>query len=238
MTEVERGNADRRRPRRRARLSRRAKDGAPGVRVHEQRRLDRKAQGRRHPPDRPGAVPHATRRRQDAARRRAGDRPHRQRRARLRADPRAATSTCSSPATRWRRTTSSRRSSAPASASSWSAAIWPRRGTSITCGRSTAFAALGGIRAGGRKRRRCTRGIMYECVKHNVDFLLAGSIRDDGPLPEVITDVLEAQRQMRAADSRRDVLPDDRHHAALDRRRQPAAGLGQGRLRRHQSRRP
>jgi lysine-ketoglutarate reductase/saccharopine dehydrogenase-like protein (TIGR00300 family) len=42
-----------------------------------------------------------------------------------------------------------------------------------------------------------TGGIMYECVKHNVDFLLAGSIRDDGPLPEVITDVLEAQRQMR-----------------------------------------
>ena len=32
-------------------------------------------------------------------------------------------------------------------------------------------------------------GIMYECVKHNVPFVLAGSIRDDGPLPEVITDV-------------------------------------------------
>lgn len=42
-----------------------------------------------------------------------------------------------------------------------------------------------------------TSGIMYECVKHNVDFLLAGSIRDDGPLPEVITDSLEAQQQMR-----------------------------------------
>jgi lysine-ketoglutarate reductase/saccharopine dehydrogenase-like protein (TIGR00300 family) len=42
-----------------------------------------------------------------------------------------------------------------------------------------------------------TSGIMYQCVRHNVDFLLAGSIRDDGPLPEVITDVLEAQRQMR-----------------------------------------
>ncbi len=42
-------------------------------------------------------------------------------------------------------------------------------------------------------------GIMYECVKHNVETILAGSIRDDGPLPEVITDVLEAQRQMRAA---------------------------------------
>src|SRR4051812_43513959 len=29
-------------------------------------------------------------------------------------------------------------------------------------------------------------GIMYECVKHNIPFVLAGSIRDDGPLPEVI----------------------------------------------------
>ena len=44
-----------------------------------------------------------------------------------------------------------------------------------------------------------TSGIMYDCVEHNVDFLLAGSIRDDGPLPDVITDTLEAQRQMRAA---------------------------------------
>ena len=42
-----------------------------------------------------------------------------------------------------------------------------------------------------------TSGIMFECVQGGVDFLLAGSIRDDGPLPEVITDVLEAQRQMR-----------------------------------------
>jgi lysine-ketoglutarate reductase/saccharopine dehydrogenase-like protein (TIGR00300 family) len=42
-----------------------------------------------------------------------------------------------------------------------------------------------------------TSGIMYECVKNNVDFLLAGSIRDDGPLPDVITDALEAQQAMR-----------------------------------------
>lgn len=42
-----------------------------------------------------------------------------------------------------------------------------------------------------------TRGIMYSCVKHNVEYVLAGSIRDDGPLPEVVTDVLEAQRRMR-----------------------------------------
>ena len=37
-------------------------------------------------------------------------------------------------------------------------------------------------------------GIFYECVKGNVPFVLAGSIRDDGPLPDVIPDVVEAQR--------------------------------------------
>jgi lysine-ketoglutarate reductase/saccharopine dehydrogenase-like protein (TIGR00300 family) len=40
-------------------------------------------------------------------------------------------------------------------------------------------------------------GIMYECVKHDIPMVLAGSIRDDGPLPEVITDVLVAQAEMR-----------------------------------------
>ena len=40
-------------------------------------------------------------------------------------------------------------------------------------------------------------GIMYECVKKNIPFLLAGSIRDDGPLPDVVTDVIDAQRKMR-----------------------------------------
>jgi len=38
-------------------------------------------------------------------------------------------------------------------------------------------------------------GVMYECVKNNVPFVLAGSIRDDGPLPDVVTDVVEAQRK-------------------------------------------
>src|SRR6516165_11561257 len=42
-----------------------------------------------------------------------------------------------------------------------------------------------------------TKGIMYECIKKNVPFVLAGSIRDDGPLPEVITDTREAQQVMR-----------------------------------------
>ena len=42
-----------------------------------------------------------------------------------------------------------------------------------------------------------TNGIMYSAVTNGVPFLLAGSIRDDGPLPEVITDAMEAQDQMR-----------------------------------------
>jgi lysine-ketoglutarate reductase/saccharopine dehydrogenase-like protein (TIGR00300 family) len=43
-----------------------------------------------------------------------------------------------------------------------------------------------------------TKGIMYECVKKSVPFVLCGSIRDDGPLPDVITDALECQDAMRA----------------------------------------
>ncbi|MDQ6612747.1 MAG: hypothetical protein M3Y64_09970 [Gemmatimonadota bacterium] len=42
-----------------------------------------------------------------------------------------------------------------------------------------------------------TSGIMHACVRHRVPFVLCGSIRDDGPLPEVITDVLVAQDTMR-----------------------------------------
>jgi len=42
-----------------------------------------------------------------------------------------------------------------------------------------------------------TDGIMYSCVKHNVPFVLTGSIRDDGPLPDVITDMCQAQDAMR-----------------------------------------
>jgi lysine-ketoglutarate reductase/saccharopine dehydrogenase-like protein (TIGR00300 family) len=40
---------------------------------------------------------------------------------------------------------------------------------------------------------RLTRGIMYECVKAGIPFVLAGSLRDDGPLPDCITDMNEAQ---------------------------------------------
>ncbi|MDI1495789.1 MAG: LOR/SDH bifunctional domain-containing protein [Cenarchaeum symbiont of Oopsacas minuta] len=44
------------------------------------------------------------------------------------------------------------------------------------------------------KKGKLKKGIMYECVKQHIPFVLAGSIRDDGPLPDVITDVVEAQK--------------------------------------------
>ena len=40
-------------------------------------------------------------------------------------------------------------------------------------------------------------GIIYSCVRHNIPFVLAGSIRDDGPLPEIHGDVYDAQNAMR-----------------------------------------
>ena len=41
-------------------------------------------------------------------------------------------------------------------------------------------------------------GIMHACVIEEVPFVLAGSIRDDGPLPDVFTDAVAAQDAMRA----------------------------------------
>ncbi|MGL5875421.1 MAG: TIGR00300 family protein [Xenococcaceae cyanobacterium] len=39
------------------------------------------------------------------------------------------------------------------------------------------------------------KGVMYECVKNNVPFCLAGSIRDDGPLPDTEMDLIKAQTE-------------------------------------------
>jgi hypothetical protein len=44
-----------------------------------------------------------------------------------------------------------------------------------------------------------TQGIMAACVRRHVQVVMAGTIRDDGPLPGVITDSIEAQAAMRAA---------------------------------------
>jgi lysine-ketoglutarate reductase/saccharopine dehydrogenase-like protein (TIGR00300 family) len=55
---------------------------------------------------------------------------------------------------------------------------------------------FGGIRKA-VEMGKLTSGIMFECIERDVPFVLAGSIRDDGPLPEVISDSLEAQDAMR-----------------------------------------
>jgi lysine-ketoglutarate reductase/saccharopine dehydrogenase-like protein (TIGR00300 family) len=41
-------------------------------------------------------------------------------------------------------------------------------------------------------------GIVYHLVRHGCDFLLGGSVRDDGPLPDVVTDMNEVQTRLRA----------------------------------------
>jgi lysine-ketoglutarate reductase/saccharopine dehydrogenase-like protein (TIGR00300 family) len=56
----------------------------------------------------------------------------------------------------------------------------------------------GGIK-GAVESGRLKSGVMYECVKNNVPFVLAGSLRDDGPLPETITDMNAAQDAYAAA---------------------------------------
>jgi lysine-ketoglutarate reductase/saccharopine dehydrogenase-like protein (TIGR00300 family) len=77
-----------------------------------------------------------------------------------------------------------------------------KTGTLVTGGHKHHICAISEImRAGSIKNAVdqgiVTGGIMYECVKKGVPFVLAGSIRDDGPLPDVITDVVQAQDAMR-----------------------------------------
>ena len=63
--------------------------------------------------------------------------------------------------------------------------------------------AINAVRAAGSiynavKSGLVTTGIMHACVENEVPFVLCGSSRDDGPLPEVITDAIVAQDAMRA----------------------------------------
>ncbi|MGE5572891.1 MAG: TIGR00300 family protein [Bacteroidota bacterium] len=55
---------------------------------------------------------------------------------------------------------------------------------------------LGGLRAA-VEAGVLKKGVMHACITHGVDYVLAGSIRDDGPLPDVITDTVKAQDEMR-----------------------------------------
>jgi lysine-ketoglutarate reductase/saccharopine dehydrogenase-like protein (TIGR00300 family) len=56
--------------------------------------------------------------------------------------------------------------------------------------------AAGGIRQA-IERGLLREGVMFEAYSKNIPVVLCGSIRDDGPLPDVITDVIESQRAMR-----------------------------------------
>jgi lysine-ketoglutarate reductase/saccharopine dehydrogenase-like protein (TIGR00300 family) len=73
-------------------------------------------------------------------------------------------------------------------------------GAPVEQGHRNHMAAINTInRAGGIRqaveRGVLTSGVMYECVKHGVDYVLAGSIRDDGPLPETLMNLVEAQER-------------------------------------------
>jgi len=54
----------------------------------------------------------------------------------------------------------------------------------------------GGISAA-VQQKILTGGILHACVRHEVDIVLTGGIRDEGPIPSVTTDVIEAQKVMR-----------------------------------------
>jgi lysine-ketoglutarate reductase/saccharopine dehydrogenase-like protein (TIGR00300 family) len=79
-----------------------------------------------------------------------------------------------------------------------------RSGRPVEGGHRHHMHAINAIRRAGSLRKAVDSGvlksgIMYECVKNDVDVVLAGSVRDDGPLPDVVVDMGEAQRRMRAA---------------------------------------
>jgi len=76
------------------------------------------------------------------------------------------------------------------------------RGALVDGGHENQMRAINAIRAAGSISRAVEKGvlqcgIMAACIRHGVEFVLAGSIRDDGPLPGVITDTIAAQDAMR-----------------------------------------
>src|SRR5256884_2196177 len=75
-------------------------------------------------------------------------------------------------------------------------------GEGVEGGHALHMRAINTIRRAGGIARAVERGIvkagiMHALVEHRLPFVLAGSIRDDGPLPEVLSDTLAAQDAMR-----------------------------------------
>jgi lysine-ketoglutarate reductase/saccharopine dehydrogenase-like protein (TIGR00300 family) len=78
------------------------------------------------------------------------------------------------------------------------------KGAPVEQGHRNHMAAINTINRAGSIRAAVesgvlTSGVMYECVVHDVEYVLAGSIRDDGPLPETLMDLVEAQERYAAA---------------------------------------
>ncbi|MFO0689615.1 MAG: TIGR00300 family protein [Myxococcota bacterium] len=72
------------------------------------------------------------------------------------------------------------------------------RGRPVHEGHRNHLMAINRVRAAGGIREAVESGlvrggIFYECVRNDVPFVLAGSIRDDGPLPDTLMDLVEAQ---------------------------------------------
>ena len=79
-----------------------------------------------------------------------------------------------------------------------------RSGEQVEGGHRNHLRAINAIRAVGSLEKAMEigllrEGITYEALKHNITMVLAGSIRDDGPMPGVINDMQEAQKHMRQA---------------------------------------
>ena len=77
-------------------------------------------------------------------------------------------------------------------------------GLPIEAGHEHHMRAINRVRAAGSLRAmvdsgELTSGVMKTAIDHGVEVVLAGSVRDDGPLPDVITEMVEAQERMRAA---------------------------------------
>ncbi|MGL5941571.1 MAG: TIGR00300 family protein [Waterburya sp.] len=75
-----------------------------------------------------------------------------------------------------------------------------QKGTPVTGGHRHHLKVINIVRRYGNiaeavKQGIITQGIMYECVKNNIPFALAGSIRDDGPLPDTQMDLIKAQAE-------------------------------------------
>ena len=116
------------------------------------------------------------------------------------------------------------------------------RGLGFQGGHRHHLTAINTIRAAGSIKDAVdagtvTEGVMFECVKAGVPFALAGSIRDDGPLPDTMMDLLEAQAAYARLIEGADLILMLSTMLHAHRHRQHDACGGAFGVRRHQSRR-